>query len=160
MYTYKPETICDDDDDDDNRFYVQGIMEALREPSRSKLACFLELKLEQKLMMEKLKNDIVTKCTGNYCKTHILLDLMNLYKTYTEEFDDETSAFDLEVLNACRETVKCVFELFSCVTDITVFVEATADEEHILTCLLTSLRDDEIVSLVKTVPLRKKQYIR
>ncbi|AAM70282.1 hypothetical protein [Phthorimaea operculella granulovirus] len=157
LYTYNPprDTVCDDLHNEKSPFLLQGVLEALHEPNKSKMACFLELKREQRLMLYKLRQDLVENCHGTFYRHHILLDLLNMYKMYRDEFDDDTSAFDLGVCEICLDMVHTVFELFQCATDIFVFVESSANENDIIYELLNGLSERKIISIVKTVKINE-----
>ena len=158
LYTYKPTsgTVCNDDvisttTTNHKSFHVQGLLEALYDTSKSKFACFLELKRQQCTLLHKLTNDLLHNCTGNYYKNHVLLDVINLYNMYTEEFDNGENAFDTEVMVLCRDMVLCVFELFSCATNICVLLKNNVDETNPLVVLLKTLENLGYVTLIKTV---------
>lgn len=158
LYTYKPTsgTVCNDDiisaDQKLNKsFHIQGILEALYDTSKSKFACFLELKREQCILLQKLNNDLLHNCTGNYYKNHVLLDVINLYSLYAEEFNNGENAFDTEVLMSCRDIVLCMFELFSCATNICILLKNDVDETNPLVVLLRTLENLDFVTLMKTV---------
>nr|AIU36739.1 ORF92 [Cydia pomonella granulovirus]AIU37299.1 ORF92 [Cydia pomonella granulovirus]QDW81152.1 ORF92 [Cydia pomonella granulovirus]QGY99487.1 ORF92 [Cydia pomonella granulovirus]QGY99912.1 ORF92 [Cydia pomonella granulovirus] len=155
LFTYKPppNTVCDDDIDKQN-FFIQGVLEALNDNSKSKQACFLELKREQCLLLRKIKHDLLYSCEGNYCQNHVLLDALHLYKLYKEEFDDTQSAFDIDLMQTCREMVYLTFELFSCAANIVVFVHASANyKDNVLAQLLVELQSKNFITLMKTVSL-------
>nr|UYX49713.1 p18 [Darna trima granulovirus] len=154
LFTYKPpvETICDDKPDL-SEFFIQGILEALHDHNKSKHACFLELKREQNKLFEKLKTDLLDSINGNYYKNHVLLDVLNLYNLYAEEFNDENSAFDTELLNLYSNTATLVFELFSYATNVVVFMKSTADKENALTQLIENLQQSKLITIIKTVEL-------
>lgn len=155
LYTYKPTTgtLCNDDitTTEHTPFYVQGLLEALYDTSKSKFACFLELQRQQCTLLQKLTNDLLHNSEGNYYKNHVLLDVINLYGMYTEEFDSVDNAFDTEVMVLCRNMVLCLFELFSCVTNICVLIKNNVDETNPLVVLLKTLENLGYVTLIKTV---------
>ncbi|ACZ63563.1 PrGVORF77 [Pieris rapae granulovirus Wuhan] len=154
LYTFKPSanTICDDEIDKSN-FFLQGVLEALQDNTKSKFACFLELKREQNLLLEKLKHDLINNNNGNFYRNHVLLDVLNLYKLYCEEFTEEETAFDGEVIKLCYNMVLVLFELFSCTTNIVVFVKSTANYDDIIARALQSLQELGYITIIKTVSL-------
>lgn len=154
LYTYKPLNV-DFIDDDAQPFFIQGLMESLQDNTKNKLACFLELKREQTMLIEKIKNDLLTKRTGNFYRNHVLLDVLGLYKSYREELfpDAEGSSFDMEMSRLCADMVYCVFELFSCACEsIIVFMRHTANEkDDVLVGMLNALDQMGSVKLIKIV---------
>ncbi|UXX41887.1 p18 [Psilogramma increta granulovirus] len=158
LYTYKPTsgTVCNDDFHNNEQiynkpFYIQGVLETLNDTTKSKFACFLELKREQLILLQKLTNDLLYNCTGNYYKNHVLLDAINLYSMYTEEFDNDENAFDIELTVLCRDMVLCLFELFSCTTNICVLIKNNVDRSNPLVVLLQTLENLGFVTLIRTV---------
>ncbi|AAQ21678.1 unknown [Cryptophlebia leucotreta granulovirus] len=153
LFTYKPNTECDDDFNDKQNFLIQGILEALTDDQKSKQACFLEIKREQCLLLKKIKHDLINKCDGKFCRDHVLLDILYLYDLYLTEFDDQQAAFDMDLMQTCREIVYDTFELFSCATNIVVFMHASASYSDALAQLLIDLENRNCITLMKTVSL-------
>ncbi|AMF83826.1 p18 [Cnaphalocrocis medinalis granulovirus] len=153
LYTYKPlnNTLCNDDMLDKFNFHIQGKLESLQDDTKSKFACFLELKREQNSLLKKLNKDLLHHNNGNYYANHVLLDVLNMYKEYVEMFADEESAFDLEIVALCKDTVFVLFELFNNVNNIVVFVKSYANQHNILTKLLNELKMKHLVTIIKTV---------
>ncbi|QOD40046.1 p18 [Matsumuraeses phaseoli granulovirus] len=154
LYTYKPsKVIVCNDPNDRQMFFLQGITEALYDNTKTKQACFLELKNEQNLLLKRIKNDIIGHTSGNYYKNHILLEVLHLYSKYCEEFNNIQSVFETEVVQMCRDMVIVTFELFNCVTNVVVFVEANVDKSNVISAILNQLEQQSVVTLIKTVAI-------
>ncbi|ABC61207.1 unknown [Choristoneura occidentalis granulovirus] len=155
LYTYipSPNVICNDDIDSTKNFFIQGIIEALNDDSKSKFAILLEMKREQSVLLKRLKHDLLHHNNGNYYKNHILLDILSLFSVYCDEFDNIESAFDIDLKVLCQEIVCTLFELFNCVTDITVYLKADLNDDNVIVILLHELQALELVTLIKTVSL-------
>ncbi|AIS92084.1 hypothetical protein [Erinnyis ello granulovirus] len=155
LYTYKPSsnTMCNDTiiTEHNETFHIQGILEALYDTSKSKFACFLELKREQCTLLQKLNYNLLYQRTGNFYRNHVLLDVLNLYNKYVEEFDDGENAFNTEVVQICHDTVVCVFELFSCATNIVVFLKSDVDDTSPIVEMLQFLENNSYITTIKTV---------
>ncbi|AKN80808.1 P18 [Diatraea saccharalis granulovirus] len=154
LYTYKPSG-ANNVVDEETPLFIQGIIESINDRTKSKMACFLEMKREQMLIFERLKNDLLNKRSGDFYRNHILLDMLSLYKTYSVEFSDETSSFDREVLKVCADMTYFAFELFSYVCkSITIFVRhSVTEDDDVLLTFLKRLNDTDVVVLIKTVSL-------
>ncbi|APO13963.1 P18 [Plodia interpunctella granulovirus] len=155
LYTFRPHnTFCNDDAEDREDYFIQGLVEALHDDRKNKFACFLELKREQLYWLNKLCRGLMECCQGNYYKNHALLDMLNIYKMYQEEFQDDTAAFDLEVKQLMRSMVKSTFLLFSCATQVVVFIQSPIDESDLLTNLLLDLEKEGYITLMKIVRIK------
>ncbi|AGQ20338.1 hypothetical protein CaLGV080 [Clostera anastomosis granulovirus A] len=154
LYTFRPstKTSCDDRHDTDE-FYIQGVVESLHDEGKSKHACFLELKREQTVLLKRLGRDLIENVDGSFYRNHVLLDALKLYGLYSEEFDDVTSAFDVDVMNSTRETVTLLFDLFGHATNVVVYVSSTACGDDKIVKLLEELQDMGAVTLISTVSL-------
>lgn len=154
LYTYKPssDVVCSDELDV-CIIYIQGIMESIYDITKDKLSCFLELKREQNCVIKKLKHDLLNHIEGNYYKNHILLDLLNLHNMYNEEFNNDTSGFDIEIINIHTETTMYIFELFSCATNINVYVKSGVDKENVILQMLYALSEKNLITIISSVEL-------
>ncbi|AER41513.1 P18 [Epinotia aporema granulovirus] len=152
LYTFKPSVFCTDSDDTTDEFLIQGLSEALQDDTKSKLACFLELKREEVVLIKKVHDNLLNKCNGDYYKNHVLLDVLVLYKKYSEEYGDDT-AFGQECVSLSRELVISAFSLFNNATDIVVFVESRSDSDDVINLILLEMHDLGILKLEKVFVL-------
>nr|AJA91718.1 ADOR78 [Adoxophyes orana granulovirus] len=155
LYTFKPKNLGYDMDSDcqSKAIFVHGILESVNDSTKSKLACFFELKQEQLNMLKQLKNDMIERATGNFYRNHILLHMLNWYNDYCEEFDDFDSSFDNKIVEMTQELVSISFELFSCMSKVIVYVRYDADESHNIMGLLRKIESRNIINVYKIVDL-------
>lgn len=153
LYTFRPNLVCDDSADDCQDFFIQGVMEALNDERKSKEACFLEIKREEALLLQKLARDLLDRTAGSFYRNHVLLDSLSLYRKYCEEFGDET-AFGTECVRLSGEASVAVFELFSCATEVVVFVDSGADPRDPCSVLLAELESRGMVRLERVFRFR------
>lgn len=146
LYTFRPNVLCDDENDDRSELYIQGIVEAFTDNNKDKLACFLEIKREEVLLFERFSKNLQHNTTGHYYRNHVLLDVLVMYKKYIVEFGDE-SAFGREVVKLCLDLVCSLYETFSCITDIVVFVEGNINTEDDFYVLLNYLSNCNYIKL-------------
>ncbi|ABQ52025.1 hypothetical protein SlGVgp082 [Spodoptera litura granulovirus] len=146
LYTFKPKHVINNNnkEEENAEIMVQGVIEAI--DSKDNHACFVELKKEQSLIMRKQNHDFANHCTGHFFRNHVLLDVLVLYKKYVQEFGN-TSAFGKECVNACLDIVCCMYELFSFIADINVYVRADTDPDDDLFILLTYLQSSEYITI-------------
>ncbi|AAS82656.1 ORF82 [Agrotis segetum granulovirus] len=154
LYTFKPNVLCLDESDEREEMYIQGIVEAVENQSCDKLACFLELKKEQVLLLKRLSDHILNRTSGNYFRNHVLLDVLVMYKKYNEEFGEDT-AFGNECAQLCLEIVQLMYELFSCTTNIVVLIESEADPEDEINLLLAHLERSKYIATEKVCKFGK-----
>ncbi|AQQ80361.1 P18 [Betabaculovirus altermyunipunctae] len=148
LYTFKPTNVSNDSVDDEVEFMMQGLLECLDSDTADKHACFLELKREQALLMQKVTNDFKNHLQGTYFRNHVLLDALVLYRKYVTEFGD-SSAFGQECVSLCVDIVYSVYELFGCASDIVVNVKQGTNTDDVVYLLLKGLSSDNIVSIEK-----------
>lgn len=148
LYTFKPNNVSNDNVEDEVEFMLQGLVESLESDTTDKYACFIELKREQALIMQKVAHDFKHYLQGTYFRNHVLLDSLALYKKYTTEFGD-SSAFGRECVALCVEIVFSVFELFGCASEIVVNVKQDIDTTDVIYVLLEGLHNASLVSLQK-----------
>lgn len=96
--------------DDNNVLYFESIIECFDDESCDKFSFFAALKKEESLLMKKTVYDLIEHADGNYCKNHVLIDALLMYKTYVELVDE--SAFGNDILESCVDYVTNIFRLF------------------------------------------------
>ncbi|QBQ01634.1 p18 [Hyphantria cunea granulovirus] len=151
LYTFKPNFVCDDTNEERCEFFVQALVEAME--TGDSLAWFIELKREQVWLMQKLSRDLIERTDGNYYRNHVLLDVLDIYKKYVDQFGNG-SAFGTDCIELCHKLALTLFELFACATKIVVFMEVDRDPNDVLTMLLQHLADCDLVVLEKIFLLK------
>ncbi|QAT90357.1 hypothetical protein KM622_gp071 [Spodoptera exempta nucleopolyhedrovirus] len=145
--TDMPEGIVNDKPDDGDVVYFEGIIECVDDGSCDKLSLFSELKKEEALFMRKTFNDLLEHNNGNYCKNHVLIDALIMYKTYVELVDD--SAFGVNILNYCVEYLTHLFKLFRLQSRIIIVLPSHVDwQQDNLSALLKHLLQNSIIEIV------------
>nr|ACA02631.1 unknown [Spodoptera frugiperda multiple nucleopolyhedrovirus] len=141
-----PEGINNDKPNDDDVVYFGGVIECLDDESCDKLSVLYEVKKEEALLMRKTLNDIVVHSSGNYCKNHVLIDALLMYKTYVELVDD--TAFGKNILNIILDYLTSIFKLFRLQSRIIIVLPNNINlEENNLSKLLKHLSDNLIVEI-------------
>lgn len=148
LYTFKPTNVSNDSVEDDVEFMLQGLVESLDSDNTDKHACFLELKREQTLLLQKMSNDFRYHLQGTYYRNHVLLDVLVMYKKYVDEFAD-ASAFGRECVAMCVEIVYSVFEMFTCASEIVVNVQQGINTNDTVYVLLEGLQSSSLVRIQK-----------
>lgn len=151
LYTFKPTNVSNDNVDDEVEFMLQGILESLEVNTVDKHACFLELKREQTLLLQKVAHDFKNHLQGTFFRNHVLLDVLVLYDKYVTEFGD-ASAFGQECVSLCVDIVYSVYEIFSCASEIVVNVKENINPDDVVYVLLQSLHSANLVSMHKVRP--------
>lgn len=142
-----PEGIVNDKPDDNDVVYFEGIIECVDDSSCDKLSLFSEVKKEEALFMRKTFNDLLEHNNGNYCKNHVLIDALIMYKTYVELVDD--SAFGVNILNYCVEYLTHLFKLFRLQSRIIIVLPSHVDwQQDNLSALLKHLLQNSIIEIV------------
>lgn len=155
LYTFRPNFACNDEGDECAELYIQGIVEALNDNAKDKLACFLEIKREEVLLFEKFSRDLRNNTEGSFYRNHVLLDALVMYKKYSVEFGDD-SAFGRELVKLSLELVCSLFETFSCAADkIVVYVESDSNPEDEFNVLLRYLEGCRYIELEKVCKIGK-----
>jgi hypothetical protein len=141
-----PEGTHDDKPNDDDVVYFGGVIESIDDQSCDKLSMLAELKKEESLFMRKTFNDLLEHNNGNYCKNHVLIDALLMYKTYVELVDE--SAFGLNILNYCVDYLTNLFKLFRLQSRIIIVLPSNINwKEDNLSALLKHLLDNSIVEI-------------
>ncbi|QNV47883.1 p18 [Alphabaculovirus altersperidaniae] len=141
-----PEGVNNDKPNDDDVIYFGGIIECVDDESCDKFSLLSELKKEEALFMRKTFNDLLEHNNGNYCKNHVLIDALLMYKTYVELVDD--SAFGVNILNYCVEHLTNLFKLFRTQSRIIIVLPSHINwEEDNLSALLKHLLHNSIIEI-------------
>ncbi|QEI03614.1 P18 [Rachiplusia nu nucleopolyhedrovirus] len=115
-----PEGLHNDKADDENVIYFEGIIECFNDEENDKFCFFSELKKEEALFMKKTFQDLIEHNNGRYCKNHVLIDALIMYKTYAELVDE--SAFGVNILHYCVDFLTHIFKLFRLQSRIVVVI--------------------------------------
>ncbi|AKR17310.1 P18 [Urbanus proteus nucleopolyhedrovirus] len=105
-----PDGVTNDKIEDDNVIYFEGIIECFDDETCNKFSFFSELKKEEALFMRKMFYDLLEYNNGNFCKNHVLIDALIMYKTYAELIDE--SAFGNNILESCVDFITNLFRIF------------------------------------------------
>lgn len=141
-----PEGVNNDKPDDNDVVYFGGIIECVDEEACDKFSLLSEIKKEEALFMRKTFNDLLEHNNGNYCKNHVLIDALLMYKTYVELVDD--SAFGVNILNYCVEYLTNLFKLFRTQSRIIIVLPSHINwEEDNLSALLKHLLHNSIIEI-------------
>ncbi|AJD80773.1 hypothetical protein [Pseudoplusia includens SNPV IE] len=142
-----PNGMQNDKADDGDIIYFEGIIECFDDETADKFGFFAELKKEEALFMKKTFYDLIEHNNGNYCKNHVLIDALIMYKTYAELVDE--SAFGVNILNYCVEYLTHVFKLFRLQSRIIVVLPANVDwQQDNLSALLKHLLQSTLIEIV------------
>ncbi|UOQ18868.1 P18 [Olene mendosa nucleopolyhedrovirus] len=142
-----PNGIQNDKPDDNNVMYFESIIECFDDESCDKFSFFAALKKEEALFMQKTFNDLLEHSNGVYCKNHVLIDALLMYKTYAELVDE--SAFGNDILKSCVDLLTNIFRLFRLQSKIVVVVprDAGANLDN-LGALLKHLEQFSLVEVI------------
>lgn len=141
-----PAGVNNDKPDDGDVLYFEGIIECVDDESSDKRSLFAELKKEEALFMKKTFIDLLEHNHGNYCKNHVLIDALIMYKTYVELVDD--SAFGVNTLNYCVEYLTHLFKLFRLQSRIVIVLPSHVDwQQDNLSALLKHLLNNSIIEI-------------
>ncbi|QED40603.1 P18 [Chrysodeixis includens nucleopolyhedrovirus] len=141
-----PEGVHNDKADDENVIYFEGIIECFNDEDNDKFCFFSELKKEEALFMKKTFQDLIEHSNGTYCKNHVLIDALIMYKTYAELVDE--SAFGVNILNYCVDFLTNIFKLFRLQSRIVVIIPTNVDwQQDNLSVLLKHLEDLTIIEI-------------
>jgi hypothetical protein len=141
-----PEGVHNDKPDDNYVIYFEGIIECIDDDSCHKLSLFSELEKQQALIIKKTYYDLLDHNNGNYCKNHVLIDALIMYKTYVELVDE--SAFGVNTLNSCVELLTYIFKLFRLQSRIVIVVPSHVDwQQDNLSALLKHLLHNSIIEI-------------
>ncbi|ADB84421.1 hypothetical protein [Apocheima cinerarium nucleopolyhedrovirus] len=113
IYLYLSDLPADMQNDkraDDDVLYFESVIECFEDDSCDKYSVFATLKKEQALFMKKTFYDLLEHNNGTYCKNHVLIDALLMYKTYVELVDE--SAFGNDILESCVDFLTNIFKLF------------------------------------------------
>lgn len=133
--------------DDNNPIYFEGVTESLDVESGCDRYSLLaeHLKLEA-LFIGKLYYDLLHYNSGNYCRNHVLIDALRKYKTYVDLVDN--SAFGVNVLDSCVQTIVHYFKMFKLQSRIVVMLPQALDwEKDNLSALLKRLLELDIIEI-------------
>ncbi|ACI47445.1 P18 [Spodoptera eridania nucleopolyhedrovirus] len=141
-----PEGVNNDKPDDNDVVYFEGIIESVDDGSCDKLSLLAEIKKAESLLMRKTYNDLLEHNNGNYCKNHVLIDVLLMYKTYVELVDD--SAFGVNILKYCVDQLTYIFKLFRIQSRIIIVLPSHINwEEDYLSALLKHLLHNSIIEI-------------
>lgn len=141
-----PDNVQNDKPVDSCTIYFEGVIECFEDDSCDKLSLFATLKREESLFMQKTFFDLLEHNHGNYCKHHVLIDALLMYKTYVELVDD--SAFGNDILESCVQFLAHIFKLFRLQSRIVVVLSYRLPQDNLSTLLnyLVQLSVIEIVT--------------
>ncbi|ACO53530.1 p18 [Euproctis pseudoconspersa nucleopolyhedrovirus] len=144
-----PPGVQNDKPCDDDVMYFENVIECFEDETCDKHSVFASLEKEKALFMKKTFNDIVEHNSGAYCKNHVLIDALLMYKTYVELVDE--SAFGNEILESCANFVSYIFKLFRLQSKIIVVLplHINLDQDN-LSALLKHLLQFSIIEIVKS----------
>nr|WUR10759.1 p18 [Calliteara abietis nucleopolyhedrovirus] len=108
---------------DDHPLYFESVVECFEDESVSKYGIFAEQERQKSLFMIKTWCDLINHNHGAYCKHHVLIDALLMYKTYAELVDE--SAFGNEIFTSCTEFVAHIFKVFRLQSKIIVVLPTT-----------------------------------
>ncbi|ABI35755.1 hypothetical protein [Ectropis obliqua nucleopolyhedrovirus] len=123
IYLYLTDMPCNVPNDkpvDDNVMYFESVIECFEDDSCDKYSLFSALEKEKALFMKKTFYDLLEHNNGSFCKNHVLIDALLMYKTYVELVDD--SAFGKNILQSCVDFVTYLFKLFRLQSKIVVIL--------------------------------------
>nr|ANS70982.1 protein p18 [Lymantria dispar multiple nucleopolyhedrovirus] len=142
-----PAGVQNDKPDDNQVMYFESIIECFDDESCDKFSFFAALKKEEALFMQKTFNDLLQHNNGVYCKNHVLIDALLMYKTYAELVDE--SAFGNDILKSCVDLLTYIFRLFRLQSRIVVVVPPPRQRDvDNLSALLKHLSQLSIVELL------------
>jgi Protein of unknown function (DUF682) len=142
-----PPGVNNDKPEEDNVIYFEGIIESVDDQSCDKLSLLAELKKEEALFMKKTFNDLLEHTHGCYCKNHVLIDALLMYKTYAELVDE--SAFGVNIVESCAQYITHIFKLFRLQSRIIVVLPTHVDwQQDNLSVLLKYLLNLSIIEIV------------
>ncbi|AGR56834.1 ac93 [Hemileuca sp. nucleopolyhedrovirus] len=142
-----PEGVQNEKPCDENVMYFESVAESFEDDGCDKFSVFATLKKEEALFMKKTFYDILEHNNGTYCKNHVLIDALLMYKTYVELVDE--SAFGNNILESCVEFIVNIFRLFRLQSKIVVVLPHGIDfEQDNLSALLKHLSQLAIIEIV------------
>ncbi|QHB21743.1 p18 [Artaxa digramma nucleopolyhedrovirus] len=144
-----PADVQNDKPYDDNVMYFENVIECFEDETCDKYSVFASIKKEKALFMKKTFYDLLEHSSGAYCKNHVLIDALLMYKTYVELVDE--SAFGNEILESCVDFVTNIFKLFRLQSKIIVLLPPHIDlDQDNLSALLKHLHQLAVIEIVKT----------
>ncbi|ACF05359.1 hypothetical protein [Adoxophyes orana nucleopolyhedrovirus] len=142
-----PAGIQNDKLDDENVIYFDGVIECIEDQQTDKFCALAECEKIKALLMQKILIDLVENSNGNYCKNHVLIDLLLMYKTYIELVDE--SAFGINFLESCFLYITSVFKLFRTQSRIVLILPSNINwEQDNLSALLKHLLQFSLIEIV------------
>ncbi|QYC92748.1 P18 [Trabala vishnou gigantina nucleopolyhedrovirus] len=143
-----PEGVQNDKPVDDNVMYFESTIECFEDDTCDKFSVFSALKKEEALFMKKTFYDLLEHNDGAYCKNHVLIDALLMYKTYVELVEE--SAFGNDILESCVDFITNIFRLFRLQSRIVVVVPPSSVnfEQDNLSALLKHLLNQSIIEIV------------
>ncbi|AKC91684.1 ac93 [Lambdina fiscellaria nucleopolyhedrovirus] len=141
-----PPNVRNDKPDDGDVIYFESLIECFEDTDCDKYSFFDTQTKELALFMKKLYYDLRHHNRGNYCKNHVLIDALLMYKTYLELVND--SAFGHNLFDSCIGFVTNIFKIFSLHSRIVLVVPPGAGlEVDNLSKLLEHLLQQSIVEI-------------
>ncbi|AUV65351.1 hypothetical protein [Alphabaculovirus myunipunctae] len=143
-----PKDVNNDKPNDDDVLYFEGIIECIDDEQCDKFSIVSEMKKEEALIIKKTLKDLLEHNNGNYCKNHVLIDVLIMYKTYVELVDE--SAFGVNLLKSCVDIVTNLFKLFRLQSRVVIVVPSRASwQQDSLSTLFNHLLNHSIIEIVE-----------
>ncbi|QWO71625.1 AC93-like protein [Orgyia pseudotsugata single capsid nuclopolyhedrovirus] len=132
---------------DENVLYFDGVVECLEDKTTSMYSLFAEMLRQKALLIKKMWCDLVEYNNGTYCKNHVLIDALVMYKTYVELVDE--SAFGNNIFEYCTELAANLFKVFRLQSKIVVVLSPDVNfEQDNLSAFLKHLLQLSIIEIV------------
>ncbi|AKN80585.1 P18 [Perigonia lusca single nucleopolyhedrovirus] len=149
-----PPNVVNDKPYDEDVIYFESVVECLDDDNEDcdKFSFFATLKKEGSLFMKKTFHDLLENNNGNYCKNHVLIDALLMYKTYVELVDE--SAFGSDILKSCIDYITNLFKVFRLHSRIVIVLPSTAStyidwQQDNLSALLKHLHQLSVIEIVE-----------
>jgi hypothetical protein len=145
-----PDGVSNDkpEEDDEDVIYNEGVVESLKDESCDKHSVFAALREQQALFTKKAYVDLVKHNHGNYCRNHVLIDLLLFYTNTVDELVCNNSAFAMSVLSSSEQIVTNWYRLFRLQSRIVVVVPPGVNwQEDNLSALLKHLLQLSIITI-------------
>ncbi|ABY65807.1 hypothetical protein [Orgyia leucostigma nucleopolyhedrovirus] len=142
-----PAGVQNDKPVDDHTLYFESVVECIEDETTSKCSVFAEMERQKALFMTKTLYDLIEHNNGTYCKNHVLIDALLMYKTYVELVDD--SAFGNNIFKSCTDFVTSLFKVFRLQSKIVIVLPPNVNfEQDNLSALLKHLLQLSIIEIV------------
>ncbi|AXS67738.1 p18 [Cryptophlebia peltastica nucleopolyhedrovirus] len=141
-----PPGVQNDKEIDENVIFFDGVIECVEDDHTDKYCALAECEKINALLMQKIVVDLLENSNGNYCKNHVLIDSLLMYKTYVELVDE--SAFGENFLESCVLHITSIFKLFRAQSRIVVLLPSNINwKQDNLSALLKHLLQLSLIEI-------------